>query len=62
MSLRVIVFDRTCVSTRGHLSPLWAGGAGLYRALGRVDAVRGVASWGEALAWLESLDQPIREL
>jgi hypothetical protein len=62
MSLRVIVFDRTCVWTRGHLSPLWSAGAGLYRALGRIDAVRGVASWDEALTWLESLDRPIGEL
>jgi hypothetical protein len=62
MSLRVIVFDRTCVWTRGHLSPLWSSGAGLYRALGRIDAARGVASWDEALAWIESLDQPVREL
>jgi hypothetical protein len=62
MSLRVVVFDRTCVWTRGHLSPAWSRGAWLYRALGRVDAVRGVASWDEALAWLASLDQPIREL
>src|SRR5678815_4972061 len=60
--MRVIVFDRTCVRTRGHLSPLWWCGAQLYRALGRIDAVRGVASWAEALAWLESLDRPIREL
>ena len=62
MSLRVIVFDRTCVWTRGHLSPLWWCGAQIYRALGRIDAVRGVASWAEALTWLDSLDQPIREL
>jgi hypothetical protein len=60
--MRVIVFDRTCVQTRGHLSPVWACGARIYRALGRIDAVRGVASWDEALAWIESLEQPIREL
>lgn len=36
------------------LSRAWAAGAGLYRALGRIDEARGVASWAEALAFLAS--------
>lgn len=60
--MRVIVFDRTCVRTRGRLSPIWATGARLYRGLGRIDAVQGVASWDEALAWLAAQPEPIREI
>ena len=52
--MRVVVYDRTCVRDRGRLSPIWALGARLYRRLGRVDAVHGVASWEEAFAWLAS--------
>jgi hypothetical protein len=50
--MRVLVYDRTCVTRRGALTPAWAVGARLYRALGRIDASYGAASWGEALAWL----------
>ena len=60
--MRVIVFDRTCVRTRGRLSPIWATGARLYRGLGRIDAAQGVASWDEALAWLAAQPEPIREI
>ena len=53
--LRLLVFDRTCVGRGGPgLSDAWRAGGGLYRGLGRLDAVRGVASWGEAFAWLRS--------
>jgi hypothetical protein len=60
--VRVIIYDRTCVRTGGHLSPFWAAGSALYRALGRIDATHGVASWDEALAWLASRPAPITEV
>jgi hypothetical protein len=60
--MRVIVFDKTCVRTRGRLSPIWAAGAKLYRGIGRVDAVQGVASWDEGLDWLAAQREPIREI
>ena len=60
--MRVIVYDRTCVKTRGRLSPIWASGARLYRGIGRVDEVHGVASWDEALAWLAARPAPITEI
>jgi len=51
--LRLMFYDATC---RGRwlpgLSTIWRVGAWLYRVLGRIDAWRGVRSWGEALAWL----------
>ena len=37
--MRLVVYDRTCVATRGHLTPVWAAGAWLFRRLGRIDAV-----------------------
>ena len=54
--LRLLAYDATC---RGGtwapgLSTAWGAGAALYRALGRLDAARGVASWSEALAFLAS--------
>lgn len=58
----MIVYDRTCMRSRGHLSPIWATGAHLYRGAGRADAVHGVASWDEALAWLASQPAPISEI
>jgi len=53
--LRLLVFDRTCTGSgrRPGLSDAWRAGKGLYGALGRLDGGRGVASWAEALAWLE---------
>ena len=60
--MRAIVYDRTCVTTRGCLTPVWAAGARMYRALGRVDAMRGVASWDEALAWLGAQREPLDEI
>lgn len=52
--LRLLVYDRTCTGgpLRPGLSHAWASGSWLYRGLGRLDGVRGVTSWGEALAWL----------
>lgn len=60
--MRVIVYDRTCVRTRGHLTPFWASGSALYRGLGRVDATHGVDSWDEAFAWLAARPAPISEI
>jgi hypothetical protein len=59
---RVIVYDRTCVRTRGRLSPIWATGSRLYRAVGKTDAIVGVASWNEAFAWLAARPDPISEI
>jgi hypothetical protein len=61
--LRLMIYDRTC---RGRpflpgLSHAWASGAVLYRALGRLDATRGVETWDEALAWLADV-QPERRI
>jgi hypothetical protein len=50
--LRLLVYDRTCPA----LSKVWRAGALLYRGLGRIDAARGVASWGEALGWLGAVE------
>jgi hypothetical protein len=54
MSLRLMVFDRTCTGGRvaPGLSRAWWLGAHLYRRLGRFDACLGVGSWREALDWL----------
>src|SRR6185369_11864403 len=60
--MRVVVYDRTCMTTRGWLSPIWASGAWLYRDLGRVAAIHGVASWDEALTWLGTRPEPIDEI
>lgn len=65
--LRLLVFDRTCTRDlfgRVGLSTAWAAGDALYRALGRVDAAQGVATWDEALAWLASVrrDEPLAEV
>ena len=52
--LRLVIYDRTCVS--GYpwpgLSRYWGAGARLYRGLGRVDGGRAVQSWADALDWL----------
>ena len=60
--MRVLVFDRTCVRKGGGLTVPWAAGSYLYRGLRRIDRAKGVASWGEAFAWLATLDAPIDEL
>ncbi len=60
--MRVVLYDRTCVVRRGALTPAWAAGGRLYRALGRIDVVRGVASWDDALGYLAAQREPIREL
>jgi len=60
--MRVIVYDRTCVRTRGHLTPAWASGSLLYRGLGRIDATHGVESWAEAFAWIATRPDPVTEI
>lgn len=64
--LRLMVYDRTCTGPgwRPGLSHAWASGSVLYKALGRLDATRGVASWDEALRWLAEYrpDRPIGEV
>ena len=62
MALRLLVFDRTCVRGSGALSPVWSLGSRLYRGLGRVDAVRGVASWRETFAFVAEQRDSIEEL
>jgi hypothetical protein len=56
--LRLMIYDRTCTG-RGPLlglSHAWSIGGRLYRALGRLDACRGVSSWTEALTWLTQIE------
>ncbi|HEU4405636.1 MAG TPA: hypothetical protein VFS43_10130 [Polyangiaceae bacterium] len=64
--LRLLVFDRTCTGpgSQPGLSDIWAAGRHLYRALGRLDAAHGVASWAEALDWLGGFapGRPIAEI
>jgi hypothetical protein len=60
--MRALVYDRTCIRSGGGLTIPWAAGAGLYRALRRIDRAKGVASWAEAFAWLAAQDQPITEI
>lgn len=60
--MRVLVYDRTCLGRGGNLTPAWAAGAWLYRALGRVDAAYAATSWDEALGWLATRPAPIEEL
>src|SRR6266496_4884112 len=60
--MRAVIYDRTCVWVRRGLSPAWAVGSQLYRAVGRIDEVRGVGSWEEALHWLAARSRPIDEI
>ena len=55
--MRLLVYDRT-----DRLSPVWAAGSRLYRTLGRIDAAHGTESWDDALSWLASHEEPIREI
>ncbi len=66
--LRLLIHDRTC-SGRGvlpGLSDAWRAGGTLYRGLGRLDGVLGVASWNEAFDWLvysaERAQRPVGEV
>lgn len=64
--LRLMVYDETCRSEAKlfGLSTAWSAGAKLYRALGRLDAAFGAASWEDALEWLATYDpaRPIAEI
>lgn len=64
--LRLMVYDQTCrgAALRPGLTHAWWLGAQLYRTLGRLDATKGVRSWGEALEWLAEFrpDRPIAEV
>ena len=53
-----MVYDRTCRGPRllPGLSHSWWAGGHLYRWLGRIDAVIGASSWGQALAWLAAVE------
>lgn len=59
---RALVYDRTCVGRGGNLTPAWAAGSVLYRALRRVDAAYAATSWQDALGWLASRPAAITEL
>lgn len=52
--MRLIIYDRTCITRGNGLTTAWWAGSQLYRALGRADATFGAANWTEALAWLAS--------
>jgi hypothetical protein len=61
-----MIYDRTC---RGRyalpgLTATWRAGAGLYRALDRIDAWHGAGSWAEALEWAANIEpgSAIREI
>lgn len=57
--LRLMVYDTTGVGRpwlQAGLTASWVAGGALYRALGRLDAVRGVTSWTDALRWLCSVE------
>lgn len=56
--MRALVYDQT----QRSLTRIWRAGSLLYRGLDRLDAVRGVASWDDALEWLATLREPITEL
>jgi hypothetical protein len=63
---RLMIYDATCTG-RGLMPGLthsWIAGALLYRALGRLDAWRGVRSWEEGLSFLadHALEHPISEV
>ena len=60
--MRLVVYDKTCVKSRGHLTPVWAAGARLFRRLRRIDDAQGVESWDDAFTWLASQKTPISEL
>src|SRR5256885_6259542 len=56
--MRALIYDRT----QGSLARIWRAGSVLYRGLRRLDVVRGVRTWDEALAWLGALPGPIEEI
>lgn len=65
-ALRLMIYDRTCHDEARFvgLSSAWSAGGLLYRALGRLDATRGVSTWDEAFEWLATYEpsRPIAEV
>ncbi len=59
---RLVIYDRTCTRGKRGLSPVWAAGTKVYRALRRIDEAHGVSSWSEALGVLAAQREPIREI
>lgn len=62
MGRRLLLFNRTCVTGRGALTPVWSAGATLYRKLGRIDEALGIGDWDEGLGWLAAQREPIAEV
>jgi len=66
LGVRVMIYDRTSWWRHGRpdLTPLWAMGGLLYRALRRIDVRKGVSSWDEALQFLAEVrpERPIEEV
>lgn len=64
--LRLLVYDQRSLwrGLRPDLTPIWALGSVLYRVLRRIDHVRGVSSWAEALDWIGKVKpgRPIEEV
>lgn len=64
--LRLLIYDDGCrgQDRRWPLTYAWIGGYALYRALGRLDAAKGVSSWEEALTFLadHEPDRPVAEI
>jgi len=64
--LRLMIYDKRSLwrGRRPDLTPVWALGGLLYRALRRIDHHRGVASWAEALDWIATVspERPIEEI
>lgn len=66
MSLRLMIYDRTCTGGRiaPGLSRAWWLGGHLYRGLRRFDGWLGASSWAEALDWLGAVGgaAPVAEI
>jgi hypothetical protein len=63
--LRLMIYDRTCWGgVVPGLTPSWMVGGALFRAIGALDAARGVASWDQGLQWLaeHEPERPIEEI
>lgn len=62
--LRLMLFDVTCRGRPVGLADAWSWGGGLYGALGRLHAWKGVSAWDDGLHWLATYapDRPIGEV
>lgn len=61
--MRLMIYDRTALDdgfdireSNDNLTMSWVLGAKLYKATRSVDLVKGVASWAEALEWLNTVN------